>query len=124
MNNIQQLYHSSVTQNKNTSLPSNNIQSSPNPSTVRRTNPHSNTTFTLLLINTHNVSPNQNMNYQPISSSTLPISIVSNPIYINSSASTSEPIKHLDSRDHIYTPREYLNILKHVLQFRKYKTLN
>ena len=39
---------------------------------------------------------------------TLPLSTLSTPTYINSATSISEPIKLFDGLDHNYTPEEYL----------------
>ena len=54
------------------------------------------------------MSPNTNINYQPLPSSTIPISTVSNSTYINPSASIPEPIKTFDGLDHNYTPKEHI----------------
>ena len=48
------------------------------------------------------------MNSQPMLSSTIPISTISNPTYMNSSAFTSEPIKPFDGLDQNYTSEDYL----------------
>ena len=93
MNNIQQLYHSSVPHTQSTSLPmnslstahsSNHSQHSQNPSTMIRSNPRprDNTFSTLPLSNTHHKPHNSNNKYQTNFCSTLLLSIVSNPTYI------------------------------------------
>ena len=76
------------------------------PSTIR-TNPHiytTNTFPTSSTQNTYNILPSSNVNYHKIHCSTLLDATVSNPTYINSSASISEPIKPFDGLDHKYTP--------------------
>ena len=73
------------------------------PSTTIRTNPHfhntSSTSFT-------NISNNPTYNTAP--PSTISHNTISQPTYINSSTSISEPIKPFDGLDHNYTSEEYL----------------
>ena len=73
------------------------------PSTTIRTNPHFHYTSTTSLTNTSN-----NPTYNTVPPSTISHNTISHPTFIKSSTSISEPIKHFDGLDHIYTPEEYL----------------
>ena len=50
--------------------------------------------------------------YDTVPPSTIPQSTVSQPTYINSSTSISEPIKRFDGLYHNYTPEEYLQLIE------------
>ena len=81
------------------------------PSTTIQTNPHNYTTKTISNIGTQTIQhipPTSNVNYPTTSSSTLPLATISNPTYIDSSASISEPVKPFDGLNHKYTPEDYL----------------
>ena len=73
------------------------------PTTNIRTNPHFHNTSTNSLTNFSNVPT-----YNTIQHSTVPSNTVSQPTFINSSTSISEPLKPFDGLDHNYTPEEYL----------------
>ena len=61
------------------------------------------------LNNTNNLQTyTSHSNYHITLSSAQPLTTVSNPTCINSSASISEPIKPFDGLDHKYTPEDYL----------------
>ena len=92
------------TQTSNTIRPA--LQNSqfqiPNPpSTTFRTNPHFHYTTTNPFTNTSNVPT-----YNAVQPSTISQYTISQPTYINSSTSISEPIKPFDGLDHNYTPEE------------------
>ena len=86
------------------------FQTSDPPSTTIRTNPHINATYTQPFTNPSNMSSyvSNIPTYNTASPSTKPQSTVSQPTYINSSTSISEPIKPVDGLDHNYTPAEYI----------------
>ena len=84
-------------------LQNSHIQISNPPSTNIRTNPHFHNTSTTSITNISNVPT-----YNTAPPSTIPQSTISQPTFINSSISISEPIKPFDSLDHNYTPEEYL----------------
>ena len=72
-----------------------------------------------LMLHTHNPSNiSSNVSniptYNTVPPSTITQSTVSQPTYINSSTSNSEPIKPFDGLDYNYTPKKVYNILKHV----------
>ena len=73
-------------------------------STNIRNNPHIHNTFTKHFTNTSNVPT-----YNTVPPSTKSQNTISQPTYINSSISTSEPINSFDGLDHNYTPEEYLH---------------
>ena len=76
----------------------------PNPPTTNiRTNAHFRNTPTNSFTNISNVST-----YNTVPPSTTSQNTISQPTYINSSTSISEPIKPFDGLDHNYTPEEYL----------------
>ena len=83
------------------------------PSTDIRTNSHINTTSTQPFTpctTVQNIPPNPSniAKYHTKPPATIRSSTLSNPTYSNSSASSSESIKHLDGLDQNYTPEEYL----------------
>ena len=80
------------------------------PSTTIRTNSYIKTTYTQLFTNPLNIPPNPSNTptYNTVPRSTQPNSRVSNPTYINSSTSISEPIEPFDGLDTSYAPEEYL----------------
>ena len=84
-------------------LQNSQFQTSNPSSTNNRTNPHFHDTHTNPFTNTSNVPT-----YNTVPPSTLSKHTISQPTYINSSPSTSEPIKPFDGLDHNYTPEEYL----------------
>ena len=84
-------------------LQNSQFQISNPPSTNIRTNPHFHNTSTTSITNISNVPT-----YNTAPPSTLPQSTLSQPTFINSSTSISEPIKPFDGLDHNYTPEEYL----------------
>ena len=86
------------------------FQTTNTPSTTFRTNPHIKPTYTQPFTNAQKIPPNPSNTptYYTVSRSTLPNSTVSNPTYINSSTSISEPIKPVDGSDHSYTTEEYV----------------
>ena len=71
------------------------------PSTNIRTNPHFHNTSTTSITNISNVPT-----YNTAPPSTLSQGTLSQPTFINSSTSISEPIKSFDGLDHNYTPGE------------------
>ena len=73
------------------------------PSTNIRTNPHLHNTPTTSFTNISNVPTKNTAPPSTISQNT-----ISQPTYINSSTSISEPIKPFDGLDHNYTPEEHL----------------
>ena len=73
------------------------------PSTNIRTNPHFHNTLTNPFTNTSKVPT-----YNTVPPSTISHNTISQPTYINSSTSISEPNKPFDGLDHNYTPEEYL----------------
>ena len=73
------------------------------PSTHIRTNPHFHNPPTTPFTNTSNVPT-----YNTVPPSTISQKTISQPTYINSSTSKSEPFKPFDGLDHNYTPEEYL----------------
>ena len=76
----------------------------PNPSSTNtRTNPHVHNPTTIPFTKTSNVPT-----YKTVPPSTISQSTISQPTYINSSTSISDPIKPFDGLDHNYTPEEYL----------------
>ena len=77
------------------------------PSTTIRTSPHFHSFSTTSLTNISN-----NSIYNTTPPSTISHDTLSHPIYINSSASISEPVKPFDGLDHNYTPEEYLQHLE------------
>ena len=79
------------------------FQISNHPSTTIRTNPHFHNTSTTSITNISNVPT-----YYTTPPSTIPQSTLSQPTFINSSTSISEPIKLFDDLNHKYTPEEYL----------------
>ena len=84
-------------------LQNSQFQSSNPPSTTIRTNPHFHNASTTATTNISNVPT-----YNTTPPSTIPQSTLSQPTFINSSTSISEPIKPFDGLDHNYTPEEYL----------------
>ena len=119
--------HPSVTNNNqlNTLNPSSTSQQSnisrnilqntkfqvPNPhTTTTRTNPHVNATYTQPVTNPPNISSNvSNIPiYKTNPPSTIPQPTISQPTYIISSTSITEPIELFDGLDHNYTPEVYL----------------
>ena len=72
------------------------------PSTSIRTNLHFNNTFTNTFTDTSNVPT-----YITVPTSTLPQTTHSQPTYMNSSTSTSDPIKLFEGLDLNYTTEEY-----------------
>ena len=109
-NQINTLNPSSISQTSNPTrnlLQTTQFQTFHPPSTTIRTNPHINATYTQPTTNPSSISSNI-PTYNTIPPSTIPQSMISNPTYINSSTSISEPIKPLDGLDHNYTPEEYL----------------
>ena len=84
-------------------LQNSQFQISNPPSTTIRTNPHFHNTSTTSITNISNVPT-----YNTTPPSTIPQSTLSQPTFINSSTSISEPIKPFDGLDHNYTPEEYL----------------
>ena len=94
------------TQTSNTARPTiqnSQFQIPSSHSTNTRTNPHIHNTFTNHFTNTSNVPT-----YNTVPPSTISQNTISQPTYINSSISTSEPINSFDGLDHNYTPEEYL----------------
>ena len=73
------------------------------PSTNVRTNPQFHNTPITSFTTTSNVPTHDTVQPSTISQNT-----ISQPTYINSSTSISEPIKRFDGLDHNYTPEEYL----------------
>ena len=73
------------------------------PSTTIRTNPHFHNTSTTSITNISNVPT-----YNTTPPSTISQNTLSQPTFINSSTSISEPIKPFDGLDHNYTSEEYL----------------
>ena len=73
------------------------------PATTIRTNPHFHNTPTTSITNISNIPT-----YNTTPPSTISQNTLSQPIFINSSTSISEPIKPFDGLDHNYTPEEYL----------------
>ena len=73
------------------------------PSTTIRTNPHFHNTSTTSITRISNVPT-----YNTLPPSTISQNTLSQPTFINSSTSISEPIKLFDGLDHNYTPEEYL----------------
>ena len=73
------------------------------PSTNIRTNPHFHNTSTTPCTNTSNVPT-----YNTVPPSTISQNTISQPTYINTPTSISEPIKPFDGLDHNYAPEEYL----------------
>ena len=111
-NQLNTLNPSATFQQSNTSRRLQNTQfQMPNPpSATIRTNPHINATYTQpaitpphLLSNAYNI-PTYNTNL----SSTINQPTISQPAFINSSTSISEPVNPFDGLDHNYTPEEYL----------------
>ena len=90
------------------------FQSSHSHSTTIRTNPHLHNTYTQPLPNTQNITSNASHTptYSTFPTSTIPQSTVSDPTYIDSSSSISEPIKPFDGLDHNYTPEENLQLIE------------
>ena len=85
----------------------NNSVAVPSCSSIR-TNPFV-TPITQIPTNTIKLQTNTSYsNYHTTQQSTQPLPTVSNPTYINSSASISETIKPFDCLDQKYTPEEYL----------------
>ena len=86
------------------------IQTSNIPSTFIRTNTHINTTYIQSFTNPPNIPPNPSNTptYNTVLPSTIPQSTISNPTYIKSSTSISEPSKPFDGYHQNYTPEEYL----------------
>ena len=80
------------------------------PSTKINSNPYSKTTYTQPVTNIHKKPPNTSdtTTYLTMPSSTKPFPTISNPTYINFSASISEIIKSFDGLDQIYKLGEYL----------------
>ena len=79
-------------------------------STTTRINPHINATYKQPVTITSHISSNVSTipTYITVPPSTLPQFTHSQPTYINSSTSISEPIKPSDDLNHNYTPEEYL----------------
>ena len=76
----------------------------PNPPTTNiRTNPHFHNTSTTSVTNISNVTTNNT-----VPPSTKSPNTMSQPTFINSSTSISEPIKPFDGLNHNYTPEEHL----------------
>ena len=73
------------------------------PSTTIRIDPHFHSTSTTSFTNTSN-----NPTYNTVPPSSISQNTISQPTFINSSTSISEPIKPFDGLDHNYTPEEYL----------------
>ena len=93
-------------QTSNTIIPT--LQNSqfqiPNPpSTKIRTNPYFHNTPVISFPNISKVPT-----YNTVPPSTISQNTISQPTYINSSTSISEPTKPFDGLDHNYTPEEYL----------------
>ena len=89
-------------------------------STTIRTNPHLYATNTFPNTGTQNIQhlpPTSHVNNHTTSSSTLPLTTISNPSYINSLASISEPMKPFDGVDHKYTLEEYLQHIEAPVTF-------
>ena len=84
-------------------LQNSQFQISNPPSTTIRTNPHFHNTPTTSITNISNVPT-----YNTTPPSTISQSTLSQPTFINSSTSLSEPIKPFDGLDRNYTPEEYL----------------
>ena len=84
-------------------LQNSQFQISNPPSTNIRTNPHFHNTSTTSITNISNVPT-----YNTAPPSTIPQSTLSQPTFINSSTSISQPIKPFDGLDYNYTPEEYL----------------
>ena len=84
-------------------LQNSQFQISNPPSTNIRTNPPFHNTSTTSITNISNVPT-----YNTAPPSTLPQSTLSQPTFISSSTSISEPIKLFDGLDRNYTPEEYL----------------
>ena len=84
------------------------------PSTAIRTYLHFNTSNTQLFTNPSNVSPNvsNTPTYNTVPPSTKTQSTISQPSYINSSSSISEPNKPFEGLDHNYSPGEYLQLIE------------
>ena len=103
---ILSLEHKTQTVTSNTSKQHQNV---PVPSTSSiRTNPYF-TPMSHIPTNTNNFQTNtSHSNYHITHPFTQSSTTISNPTYINSSTSISEPIKSLDGLDHKYTPEEYL----------------
>ena len=78
------------------------------PSNTLRTNPFNDTTHTQPLTNTHNIHPNTSdtTTYHTLHTSTVSSPVVSNLIYLNSSASIPEPNKPFGGLIHNYTSEE------------------
>ena len=93
------------------------------PTSYIRTNPYFTSSVTQIPTNTYNLqSNNSQTNYQTTHPPTKPITTVSNPTYINFSASISEPVKRFDGLDHKYTSihlKKINNKLKPVSPFHK-----
>ena len=68
---------------------------------------------------THNKPPSAIVNYHTKPSSTLLPPTVSNPTYIESSASLSEPITPFHGLDHKYTPEEDLQHIETPVTFSR-----
>ena len=111
-NQLNILNHFSISQSNMSRkiLQNTRFQTSNNPSTTIRTDPHINTTYAQPFTNIQNIPPNQlnTPTYDTVPPSTLPNATVSNPTHINSSTSIPEPIKPFDGLDHKYTPEKYL----------------
>ena len=102
-NSLNTLPHSQMSNTIRPTLQNSQFQISNPPSTTIRTNPHFHNTSTTSITNISNVPTYNTTPPSIISQITL-----SQPTFINSSTSISEPIKPFDGLDHNYTPEEYL----------------
>ena len=107
LNTFSTYQQSNITKNM---LQNTQFQTSNPPSTTIRTNPQINATYTQPFTNQSNISSNVSNipTYNTVSPSTIPQCTVSQPTYMNSSTSISEPIQPFDGLDHNYTSEEYL----------------
>ena len=93
-------------------LQNSQFQISNPPSTNIRTNSHVHNTSTTSITNISNVPT-----YNTAPPSTVPQSTLSQPTFINSCTSISEPIEPFDGLDHNYTPEEYLQHIESLVTF-------
>ena len=106
---------SSIQHNSQTTTSSNSIQHQNIPAPLTssvRTNPYF-TAISHFPTNTDILQTNTSHSIYHITHPyTQPSTTISNPTYINSSTSVSEPIKPFDGLDHKYTPEEYLHYME------------
>ena len=107
---ISSLEHNTQTTTSNNSIQHQNIPVPP--TSAIGTNSYF-TPISQILTNTNNLQTNtSHSNYHITHPYTQPPIPISNPTYINSSTSISEPIQPFDGLDHKYTPEEYLQYIE------------